>query len=120
MNRTVLAAFIALSFWATPAWAAVECRAELPRATTEYWSWRIIDGKRCWYPGRPGMSKSNLRWSERTEPPRERRQVEQLEELRNFAPRQPASQPKVDEPWPKVDEVQPNLDELPFAERWPF
>jgi hypothetical protein len=27
-----------------------------------YWSWRIIDGKRCWYQGHHVIPKSNLHW----------------------------------------------------------
>ena len=27
------------------------------------WSWREIDGKRCWYKGMPGMDKKQLRWA---------------------------------------------------------
>jgi hypothetical protein len=27
-----------------------------------YWAWRMIDGRKCWYEGKPGMSKDNLRW----------------------------------------------------------
>ena len=28
-----------------------------------HWSWRIIDGKRCWYPGKRSVKKSDLQWS---------------------------------------------------------
>lgn len=28
-----------------------------------YWSWRIIDGARCWYRGRPGRPKTELHWA---------------------------------------------------------
>jgi hypothetical protein len=28
-----------------------------------YWSWREVDGRRCWYPGRAGKSKTELHWS---------------------------------------------------------
>ena len=31
-----------------------------------YWSFRIIDGRSCWYPGRPGKPKSELRWALRS------------------------------------------------------
>ncbi len=31
-------------------------------SSKDYWSWRIIDGKKCWYPGRPGKPKSELQW----------------------------------------------------------
>jgi hypothetical protein len=26
------------------------------------WTWRLIDGRKCWYEGRPDISKDNLRW----------------------------------------------------------
>jgi hypothetical protein len=32
-------------------------------ASTEYWSWRIIDNRTCWYPGHHKMEKSQLTWS---------------------------------------------------------
>jgi len=41
--------------------AALECSSAAPR-DSRYWSWRQIDGRRCWYPGRPGLSKSKLSW----------------------------------------------------------
>ena len=29
----------------------------------EYWSWREIDGRKCWFVGRPGSkAKTQLRW----------------------------------------------------------
>jgi len=28
-----------------------------------YWSWRMIDDRKCWYEGRPGLSKDLLEWS---------------------------------------------------------
>lgn len=27
-----------------------------------YWSWRMIDGRKCWYQGKPMLSKSSLEW----------------------------------------------------------
>jgi hypothetical protein len=40
--------------------AAIECR-ERP-GDRSYWSYRIIDGDRCWYKGHRVISKSNLHW----------------------------------------------------------
>jgi hypothetical protein len=45
--------------------AAVECR-ERPDRTT-YWSYRIIDGDRCWYKGHRVISKSQLYWPDKKE-----------------------------------------------------
>jgi len=53
----ILAVLIALTF---PA-AALECKSS--RANDgKYWSWRQIDGKRCWYVGARGMAKAKLHW----------------------------------------------------------
>jgi hypothetical protein len=41
----------------------VECRSAKPAGARDYWSWREIEGRRCWYPGRRGLAKDLLRWS---------------------------------------------------------
>jgi hypothetical protein len=40
--------------------AAVDCRTE--KGGSGYWTWRLIDGKRCWYAGREKLPKSSLQW----------------------------------------------------------
>lgn len=34
-----------------------------PASGRGYWSWRMIDGRKCWYEGKPMLSKSVLEWS---------------------------------------------------------
>jgi hypothetical protein len=34
-----------------------------------YWSWRLIDGRKCWYEGKPMLSKSLLEWPARAAAP---------------------------------------------------
>jgi hypothetical protein len=46
---------------ATPA-QAKQCSAERPSDARTYWSYRLIDGRKCWYEGRPMLSKSLLHW----------------------------------------------------------
>ena len=46
---------------------AIECR-EKPE-TREYWSWREIDGRRCWFKGHRSLPKKLLSWGPR--PPAE-------------------------------------------------
>jgi hypothetical protein len=48
--------------------AALECYTSALR-DNRHWSWRQVDGRRCWYPGLPGVSKSTLRWSKTSVPP---------------------------------------------------
>ena len=41
---------------------AIDCLANLPQKRTGHWSYRIIDGRKCWYAGKAMISKSMLRW----------------------------------------------------------
>src|SRR5258708_8920583 len=36
--------------------------AAMPSNPHGYWSWRLIDGRKCWYEGKPMLSKSLLEW----------------------------------------------------------
>jgi hypothetical protein len=47
--------------------SVVECRSFKPRLDHRYWRWRMVDGRRCWYPGHKTLSKSALRWPEHAE-----------------------------------------------------
>ena len=38
-----------------------ECRAS-PSKAQGHWSWRLIDGRKCWYAGKTVISKSLLKW----------------------------------------------------------
>ena len=43
--------------------AKQQCSAASPSAQHgQWWSYRIIDGRKCWYEGKPGLSKSLLEW----------------------------------------------------------
>ncbi|MFL6799466.1 MAG: hypothetical protein ACJ8F3_18880 [Xanthobacteraceae bacterium] len=54
-------ALLVLAGLTLPARAAVECRSS-QGSTKDWWSWRMIDGRKCWYPGKPGMDKALLSW----------------------------------------------------------
>ena len=41
--------------------SVIQCQSE--KGAGSPWSWREIDGKRCWYKGMPGMDKAQLRWA---------------------------------------------------------
>jgi hypothetical protein len=45
--------------------AAIECK-ERPEGGS-YWSWRLIDGQRCWYRGEGVLPKSSLQWPAKPE-----------------------------------------------------
>jgi hypothetical protein len=46
----------------------MECSAMRGPTNAAYWAWRDVDGRKCWYVGRPGKPKSELYWG-RTIPP---------------------------------------------------
>ena len=52
---------VALFFSATPA-QAKQCSSDRPSNARTYWSYRLIDGRKCWYEGKPMLSKSLLQW----------------------------------------------------------
>ena len=61
----VLAACIAAlsSIGMTTAQAKQQCSVAVPSDTHgQWWSYRLIDGRKCWYEGKPGLSKSLLEW----------------------------------------------------------
>jgi hypothetical protein len=42
---------------------AIQCSAERPSNARTYWSYRLIDGRKCWYEGKPMLSKASLHWA---------------------------------------------------------
>lgn len=41
---------------------AKQCSSERPANARSYWSYRLIDGRKCWYEGKPLLAKSSLHW----------------------------------------------------------
>jgi hypothetical protein len=42
---------------------AKQCSAAMPsNPRGQWWSYRLIDGRKCWYEGKPGISRSLLEW----------------------------------------------------------
>ncbi len=48
--------------------SATECQSS-PGHDGKWWSYRIVDSRRCWYQGRPGRSKDLLQWARQPPPP---------------------------------------------------
>ena len=46
----------------------VECELQRVTGDGHYGAYRIIDGRECWYPGRPGKPKNELYWGRGTIP----------------------------------------------------
>jgi len=43
---------------------AKQCNAALPSNPQGHWSYRLIDGRKCWYEGENNFPKSLLQWPE--------------------------------------------------------
>jgi hypothetical protein len=44
----------------------VDCSVARPSNGHGSWSWRLIDGRKCWYAGKTMISKSLLQWPTKT------------------------------------------------------
>jgi hypothetical protein len=67
---TVFAICIAFPLVSIPtAQAKQMCSATASSDPHGYWSWRLIDGRKCWYEGKPMLSKSLLEWPAQTSAP---------------------------------------------------
>ena len=42
--------------------AKQKCSAAMPSDPHGHWSWRLIDQRKCWYEGKPMLSRSLLEW----------------------------------------------------------
>src|SRR6266850_6931544 len=82
---------VAFVFSVVPA-QANQCSTERPPHARSYWSYRLIDGRKCWYEGKAMISKSLLHW-----PPQAL-----------AAQQAPAAQAKADEVPIKILTVKPN------------
>jgi hypothetical protein len=78
----------------------IECEPQKPLSAHEYWSWRQVNGRTCWYPGHPGKPKYQLRWKDPVIP----------------APPEKGAEP-VGSP-PASDRPAPTLIEGSFEDRW--
>jgi hypothetical protein len=69
MKRTplIIAACVVGVSPLTPSQAKLQCSAEALPSAGAHWSYRIIDGRKCWYAGKPMLSRSLLEWP--TDPP---------------------------------------------------
>ncbi len=92
---------------------AVECQPSAQNGDG-HWSWRLIDGRQCWYKGQSGMDKSLLHWSAADGSPSK---TEAALEERNVAQTQPVAEMRPIPP--EVWQMLPILPPQPtFEDRW--
>lgn len=117
----VIIVVLAIMLFAATKAHALECRNS-PQTGT-YWSWRQIDGRKCWYQGRHVMPKSQLHWRV----PAESKPVI-IDEIKNHRAEalpidanggEPTYYTEVmEQPQPPDDCCWPPLDERSFKSRW--
>jgi hypothetical protein len=89
--------------------AMTACQPSRPSDARDYWAWRLIDGRQCWYQGQPGRSKATLFWPAE-QPSSSEPEVEQPEQLA-----------MADEERALLESYWPDLDTLPVVfptDRW--
>ncbi|ANV99784.1 hypothetical protein [Bradyrhizobium icense] len=63
MTLTALVAALLLLLGMPSVEAKQQCSAAAPsNPNGKWWSYRLIDGRKCWYEGKPGLSKDLLEW----------------------------------------------------------
>lgn len=120
------AAFPALM---TSAQAATECQPEIVKGRTAHWTYRLIDGRKCWYEGKTQIPKSELYWADKKEPAAEANPPAAAVNPPAFAANPPSTNAQASPPqaaeeftdpedgsccWPPVKEH----DETSFESRW--
>jgi hypothetical protein len=62
----ILAALACVGFPSISKAETIACAAEVPAGVKGHWYYRIIDGRKCWYDGKPMMPKTSLYWPKST------------------------------------------------------
>jgi hypothetical protein len=57
-----ISALVPIGMLAAQAKAQIKQCVASPSKTQGHWSWRLIDGRKCWYAGKTMISKSLLQW----------------------------------------------------------
>jgi hypothetical protein len=90
----------------------VECEAQRVTGDGHYWAYRIIDGRECWYPGRPGKPKNELYWDRGTIPSA-RQTVDRAEaEIETESPEPPSRLVIAPPEKPEIAEAMPAKPEI--------
>ena len=90
-----------------------QCSAAMPsNPQGHWWSYRLIDGRKCWYEGKPGLSKSLLEW-----PKEVSAQPASAEEITGAVPEKPHT-PLDSQAWATNSQAWAPTDPNTFETRW--
>jgi hypothetical protein len=78
----------------------------------QWWSYRMLDGRKCWYEGKPGLSKSLLEW-----PMEASTRPASGEEVRSTSPEKPRT-PLDSHAWAPNPKASVPSDSDTFEARW--
>jgi hypothetical protein len=93
--------------------AGQQCSAAMPsNPQGHWWSYRLIDGRKCWYEGKPGLSKSLLEW-----PKEVSAQPASDEEIASTVPEKPRN-PLDSQAWAPNSQAWAPTDPDTFETRW--
>ena len=93
--------------------AKQQCSAASPSAQHgQWWSYRIIDGRKCGYEGKPGLSKSLLEWPEEVSAP-----PASGEEVKSTVPEKPRT-PLDSQAWAPNSKASAPSESDSFEARW--
>jgi hypothetical protein len=110
-----LAAFLTAlsSIEVATAQAKQQCSAAMPsNPQGHWWSYRLIDGRKCWYEGKPGLSKSLLEW-----PNKVSAQPASGEEVASTVPEK-FRNPRDSQAWAPNSQARAPTDPDTFETRW--
>src|ERR1700676_3790326 len=93
--------------------AKQQCNLAMPsNLHSGWWSYRIIDGRKCWYEGKPGLSKSLLEW-----PNKVSTQPASGEEVASTVPEK-FRNPRDSQAWAPNSQARAPTDPDTFETRW--
>ena len=93
--------------------AGERCSEAMPlNKQGHWWSYRLIDGRKCWYEGKPGLSKSLLEW-----PKEASAQPASDEEITIGVPEKPRT-PLNSQAWAPDSQTWAPTDPDTFETRW--
>ena len=117
---SVVVCLLPLSFFMGAQTAsAKQCNVAMPSKPKAHWSYRLIDGRKCWYEGKNNLSKSLLTWSVKISP-RDRDKASSRLEKEGAPPVKEAMTTITERPSPDQDACCGTVSETPytFEARW--